>query len=114
MITTEKAFDMLPHMVEIFDKLELQKYGKEKAQEYKKKNPNKSAEEMQNELGTEIVKYILKNSAKIKEEFFNIAATALDVDVKEAKGKPLLETMQVVKDIFLNENLMAFFKSAMQ
>jgi hypothetical protein len=60
-ISSEKAFDLLPYAVDVFDKLELQDYIKKL--QVKSKGKNKE------ETGIELVKYIVKNSSKIKRNF---------------------------------------------
>jgi len=114
LISTEKAFDMLPYAVDIFEKLDIQNYGIKKAQEYKKKYPDKNRTEIQRELGIELIKYVLKNSQKVKEEFFNIVALAADIDIETAKKRPFTESIQTFKEIFMDGELMDFFNSAMQ
>ena len=114
MIDTEKAFDMLPHAVEIFEQLDIQAYGKRKAEEYKKKNPGKDIKEMQSEIGIDIIKHIVKSSQKVKQEFFSIVAIAAGVDLETAKKRPLAESMQTFKEIFMDKDLLDFFKGAMQ
>lgn len=104
MITTEKAYDMLPHMVDIFDKLEVKEYGTKRAKKVKDSK----------ELGIDILKYVVKNSGKVKEEFFQVVAIAQDKTVEEVKKQGLMTTINTVKEIFKDDELMDFFKSAME
>lgn len=113
-ISTEKAFDMLPHALDIFEKLDVQSYGKKKAEEYKKKHPEKELTDMQAEIGIDILKHVVKNSKKVKEEFFSLVAIASDVDIETAKKRPLSESINVLKEVFMDKELMDFFTAAMQ
>lgn len=114
MISTEKAFDMLPYAVDILEKLDLQERGKKILEDLQKASPGQPAEELQKEVGMAIIKHIAKNLPKIKPEFFALIAIASDVDVKTAKARPLAESIQVLKDVFLDAELMDFFKAAVQ
>ena len=113
-ISTEKSFDMLPYAVDIFEKLDIQERGKRIFEDLQKANPDRPAEELQKEVGIAVIKYIAKNLPKIKEEFFALVAVASDVDVKTAKARPLAESIQVLKDVFLDAELLGFFKAAVQ
>ena len=114
MISTEKAFDMLPHAVDILEKLDIQERGKKILEDLQKANPDRPAEELQKEIGIAVIKYIAKNLPKIKPEFFALVAIASDVDVETAKKRPLGESVQIIKDIFLDAELMDFFRDAVQ
>ena len=113
-ISTEKAFDMLPYAVDIIEKLDIQEQGKRIFEDLQKANPDRPAEEVQKEVGIAIMKYIAKNLPKIKEEFFQLVAIASDVDVETAKARPLAESIQTLKDVFLDAELLGFFKAAVQ
>ena len=113
-ISTEKAFDLLPFVVDIFEKLDIQERGKKILEDTQKANPNRLAEELQKEVGIAIMKYIAKNLPKVKDEFFQLVAIASDVDVKTAKARPLAESIQTLKDVFLDAELMDFFRAAVQ
>ncbi len=105
-ISSEKAFDLLPYAVDVFDKLELQDYIKKL--QVKSKGKNKE------ETGIELVKYIVKNSSKIKEEFFNMVAILDDKPVEEIKGQNIMKTITTFKEMLSDKELMAFFTSAMK
>ncbi len=107
MFTSEQAFDMLPHAVDIYDKLNMDAYRKEVVEKHQSQKPD------QKEVGIEVIKYIIKNSPKIKEECFHIIAVAEGKTVEEIKKRPVLETVKVFNSIISDESLMDFFKSAM-
>lgn len=113
MISTEQAIDMLPYAVDIFEKLDIQNYVKENKVDIKGKNKTEIEAEQQ-KLGIKMVTYIVKNSKNVKEEFFNIVAIAEEKDVEEIKKQPLLTTINGLKEILNDKDLMSFFKSAMQ
>ena len=111
-ISTEKVFDMLPYAVDILEKLDIQERGKKIFEDLQKANPDRPAEELQKEVGIAIMKHIAKNLPKVKTEFFALVAIASDVDVETAKARPLSESIGVIKAVFLDPELMGFFKSA--
>jgi|SRR5690606_5362450 len=105
-ITSEKAFDLLPYLVDIYDKLNIDQYRKELQRKYKGKQVD------QLEVGIEVVKYIIKNAPKIKEEFFQIVAIVDDKDIEEVKKQSFLVTIGTVQKLFTDPELMSFFKQA--
>lgn len=108
-ITSEKAYDMLPYAVDIYDKLDLDGFRK------KLNADNKGKEKIAPlDAGIQGLKYILKNSAKVKEEVFQIVALADDKDIKEVKAQSIVETLKTFKAIYSNKDLVDFFKSAME
>lgn len=108
MITSEQAFDMLPHVTDIYDKLDLDSYKKELNESLKGKKVDNI------EVGITVFKYVLKNSNKVKDEFFNIVAIAEEKPLDEVKKQPLLTTISTFRSIFSNKETMDFFKQAMQ
>lgn len=107
MLTTDKAFDMLPHVVDLYDKIDLDQYRKNQ-----QALNNKDADKM--ELGIAALKYIFKNVHKAKEEVFHIVAIAQDKSIDEVRGQSLPRTILAVKDIFSDKEMVDFFKQAMQ
>ncbi|MGD6832582.1 hypothetical protein ACQCT5_10485 [Sutcliffiella halmapala] len=110
MIKTEKAFDMLPFVADIYEKLDLQGY----VQKNIIKAKDGKTDELQVNAGIKITVFVMKNSPKIKEEIFHIVALAQEKDVEEVKSQPLIHTINTFKAIFANDELVSFFKSAMQ
>lgn len=108
MINSEKAFDMLPYVVDIYEKIDLDGYRKKVVKESKGKEVDLMT------IGIDLFKFIMKNSGKIKTEFFSIVAIADDKDVEEVKNQSLVKTMTRIKEIFADKELVDFFKSAMQ
>lgn len=108
MISSEQAFDMLPVVVDIFDKLELDDYRKELTA----KNAGKQVDNVA--IAIEVFKYIFKNSGKVKTEFFEIVAIFEGKPVEEIKRQSLAKTIITLKEIFTDKESMSFFKQAMQ
>jgi hypothetical protein len=108
MLTTEKVFDMLPSVVDIYEKLDLDSYRKKIANESKGETVDK------NQVGIDAFKYILKNSGKVKEEVFEIVAIFQEKSVEEIKVQSFSETINSFKEIFSNKEAMSFFKQAVQ
>lgn len=108
MVSTNKVFDMLPSVVVIYDKLDIDGYRKKIAAENKgKKNVNNEV------LGVDLFKYILKNSGKIKEEVFEIVAIFEDKTIDEVKAQSFMTTINTVKDIFQDKETTDFLAQAM-
>ena len=106
MITSDKAFDLLPAMTDIFDKLNLKDY----ISDLKKNSKGKDKET----VGIELFKYVLKNSSKIKEEFFSIVAIIQDKTPEEIKKQSIVDTFNSIKQLFADKEFMSFFTSAMK
>jgi len=68
MITTEQAFEALPSVVNIYDKLDIDGYRKKFVKENKGKNSDAES------VGIDLIKYVLSNSNKVKEEVFSIVS----------------------------------------
>jgi hypothetical protein len=107
-IDSEQAFDMLPYVTDIYEKIDLDGYRKKIADENKDK---KDIDQQQ--VGIDAIKYVLKNSAKVKEEFFNIVAIAELKSIVEVKEQSFIKTIQSIKKIFSDPELVDFFKQAM-
>lgn len=113
MITSNQAFDMLPYMVDIYDKLQLDNYRNEVIKKYERAK-NKGEQISSLDAGIDVVKYIIKNSNKVKEEFFVIVAIFEGKEVDEVKAQPLTKTLITFKEMFSDKELNDFFRSAMQ
>ncbi|AFQ46262.1 hypothetical protein [Desulfosporosinus meridiei] len=108
MLTTEKAFDMLPNVVDLYDKLDLDGYRKKVAEE----NKGKSLDQMS--AGINLFKFVLKNSGKVKNEVFEIVAVFEDKAVEEIKAQNFITTMNSFKEIFSDKEAVGFFKDAIR
>lgn len=109
MITTEKAFDMLPCAVEIIEKLDMRGY----ILKNKELIDAKDRDTAMKEKGFDFMMHILKNTSKVKTEVFEILAIASDQSVEDIKAKPFSETLNQLKVLMQDEELMDFFKQAM-
>ncbi|CAK7001925.1 hypothetical protein [Tissierella sp.] len=110
MLSTEKAFEILPYISDIYEKLDFREFIK-KYQENKKED---DAERRQIIAGLDIFAFIMKQSGKVKDEFFNIVAIAEDKDIEEIKKQSFAKTLKTIKDLFTDKDLSDFFKTAMQ
>lgn len=109
MFNTEKAFDMLPSVVVLYDKLDIDGYRKKIVEE------NKGKQDVNTELlGIDLFKHVLKNSAKVKQEVFEIVAVFEDKTVEEIKEQSFVKTINAVKAIFTDTETTDFLKQAMQ
>jgi len=108
MLTTEQAFDMLPAVVDLYEKLDGDSYRKNFSEE----NKDKKLDEMT--IGVNLFKFVLKNSAKVKSEVFEIVAVFQGKPVEEIKAQNFLVTAKSLKEIFTDKEAMSFFKSAIR
>lgn len=108
MFTTEKAFDALPTVVDLYDKLDIDGYRKKISEENKGKGKKVDV----NAIGINLLKYILTNTPKIKEEVFSLVAIFEDKTVEEVKAQNFVKTLKTFKTIFEDKDLMDFFKQA--
>lgn len=107
--STEKAFDMLPVITILYDKLDIDGYTK------KIKEQNKGKTDVNSELlGIDLFKYILKNSGKIKEEVFEVVAIIEEKTVDEIKAQNFMTTINTIKDIFQDKETTDFLAQAMK
>lgn len=114
MLTTEKAFDMLPYAVAILEKLDLQTEGRRLAEKQRAANPDQSVGVLQRDVGAALILHVVRNSGKVKDEFFALLGVATGTDAKTAKTRPLTESLQVLQEVFLDTELMGFFTAAVQ
>lgn len=108
MLTSEQAFDMLPHVADLYDKLNLEDYRKQLKEKYQGKEADDHA------VGIEVFKHIFKNSGKIKGEVFHIVAIADGKTVQEIKEQSFTKTIMALKSIFSDKETVDFFRQAMQ
>jgi len=98
-MTSEQMFDALPFFVDMYDKL--------KIEEYRKTLPQGTSNEQAGRLA---FKYAIKNSPKVKQEFFEIVAIALEMDIEEVKKQPFTKVIATFINIFKESELLDFFK----
>jgi len=109
MFSTEKAFDMLPSVVVLYDKLGLDQYRKD----FVEKSKGKKDVDV-NAIGIDLFKHVLKNSAKVKEEVFEIVAVFEEKTIGEVKTQSFMKTINTIKEIFSDTEATDFLKQAMQ
>jgi hypothetical protein len=101
-MTSEKIFDLLPYVVDIFEKLDLQKFIEG--------NKDKDA----NALGNAVIMHVAKNSGKVKKEFFTAISIIKDITLEEAYKLPFSELIATLKELGKDPELLVFFKLAVQ
>jgi len=105
-ISSEKAFDMLPYAVDIFDKIGLKEY-------ITKNQIDKDDEQALKSAGFAMISHVIKNVGKCKEEVFNILAIVGDQSVDDVKQQPVKDSIKQFKDLLNDMELLSFFKQAM-
>lgn len=112
-IDSEQVFDILPIVVDIYDKIDFDTYRKKLQNKYsQKKKTDKKLDYV--DPSVDAIKFLLKNSPKYKEEFFKIVAIAERSTVEEVKKQPFSQLINTVKNIFGNTEISDFLKEAMQ
>ena len=114
MITTEKVFDILPDIIDMYEKIGLKDYNRKLATEYRKKYPDKPISDYQEEIGRDVIFYIIKNSKRAKNEFFKVISVLADVTEEEAKKQSLSQTLKIFNELLKDDELMDFFTTAMR
>lgn len=109
MIETEKVYDMLPSVVTIYDKLDIDGYRKRTAA----KNKDKKDLDPKS-IGIDLFKYILKNSGKVKEEVFDVVAIFEGITSEEVRKQNFMTTINSLKEIFSDKETTDFLASAMK
>lgn len=112
-LSTEKAFDMLPSAIEIFEKLDLKSFYEKNEINVDGKSKDE-IEKLQKDVGIKMIIYVTKNCSKIKEEVFKLLSIAQDKTIEDVKEQPFTETLKQFRDILSNKEAMSFFKLAMQ
>lgn len=105
MINAEKAFDMLPHIANIYNVLDLQKYIKDNF----KNNPD---EKQAFEQGKKLMLYVVANSKKVKEDFFSIIAIINNCSYEDALKSNIASIINSLKSVFEDKELLNFFRQA--
>lgn len=110
MLSTEKAFEILPYISDIYEKLDFSEFIKK----YQENKAEEDSERRQIIAGLDIFSFIMKQSGKVKDEFFNIVAIVEDKEIEEIKKQSFAKTLKTIKDIFTDKETVDFFKQAMQ
>lgn len=97
----------------IYKKLNLKEHFKSLQQDVTGLN-EKEKDKIAKETGFKFFNLIIENMDKVEEEVYMLLASCSDVTVKEIKEQDLFVTIEKIKEMFSDERLMTFFKSAMQ
>ena len=108
MINTNTAFDMLPIVVTLYEKLDIESYIKKTTTKNKDKVVNNTV------LGIDLFKYILKNSQKVKDEVFEIVSIFEETTIEAIKLQSFSKTIATLKEIFTDKETAELFKSAIK
>ena len=109
MISSDVAFDLLPIVTDIYDKIGIDEYRKQIAKQHKGKTDLDSMQ-----LGIDLFKFVLKNSKKIKEEIFELISVFEEISIQEAKAQNFMKTVSTLKSIFTDKEANELFKQAMK
>jgi len=64
--------------------------------------------------GINLFKFVLKNSAKVKEEVFEIVAVFEEKSVEEIKAQDFMLTINTFKEIFSDKDAVGLFTQAIK
>lgn len=109
MISTEKAFDMLPYISDIYEELDIKGYIEENKITL---DSNDDFKTKMLSVGLDMFSYVLKNTGKIKEEIFEVVAIIEDKTLEEVKAQSIAKTMKTFKSLFEDKDIVDFFKQA--
>lgn len=104
-ITNDMAFDMLPYVMDGYEKIDINKCLKDK--KFLKITDAKTR-------GNEIMKYTVKNMGKVKEEVYNIVAIIEGKEVEEIAKQNFFDTIKAIKELSKDKKLIDFFKTAIE
>lgn len=108
MIKTEVLYDMLPQIVEVYEKLDVEGFRNKMTKENKAKKIEDKA------LGIKLFLFVLKSSQKIKKEVFEIVSVFENMTVEEVKAQSFGKTIATLKEILQDEEAVELFKSAVK
>ena len=105
-ITNEKAFELIPHVMDIYEKI--------KPEIDKSLTPEHVKGKSQEEVGLIMQKQFFRNISKVKNEIFEIMAVIEDRTAEEIKKDDFIATSKKIINLLKDKELLDFFKSAMQ
>ena len=104
MITTDKALDLVPYIVDIYDKLD--------------KDLLQDRSGSSKDVGKKALVAILKNVNKFKPEIYGMVSVATDEPVDKIRYQSVVKTLLAFKaiynDIFKDPEMMDFFGDAVK
>lgn len=103
MISTKKAFQIMPFLANILDKIHFKEFFAEV-----------SAEQGEEKAGIDFTIFLMKNVDKCMGDVCNAVAILEDKELKAVEEQDVFETLDTLNELFKNEKLMAFFGSAMR
>lgn len=109
MISSEQAFDMLPYVSGIYEKLELKEYIEKNKITI---NADNDFQSLMLGMGLDMFSHVLKNTPKVKKEVFTIVSIVSGKKLEEVKAQSLGETIKVFREIFEDKEMLGFFKQA--
>jgi len=112
MISTDKAMDMLPYVVDILDKLDTKQYILQNKELFDMSNKAKALEKVKDK-GFDFLKFILKNAGKVKEEVYHCLSIIQETTVEEIRAQSFGKTFLQFKKLLEDDDLLAFFGGAM-
>lgn len=103
-LTTEKTLELMPTMIDIYDKLDMGEYIKKVRKENKGITNEKAAEKA--------LKYIGRNTPKIIPEVIEVVAAVQGDSSDEVKKQSPIKTIKVFMDLLHDPEVSGFFDSA--
>lgn len=97
-MTSEKMFDILPIVVEIYEELNIDGFRKTLPENTNSKD-----------AGIKAFKYMLKNSSKVKQQVFEVVAVLADQTIEEVRAQNFFKTINTLKQLFESQEVQDFF-----
>ena len=107
-LTGEQAIELIPHLVAIFEKIDLANHiAKSKITAVKDETELEAK-------GIELAIYVVKRLPEVKHEVFSAAGILSGKSAEEIAKEPISTTINALRVIFQDKETMGFFTSAMQ
>ena len=101
-------------LIKIIKKLDLKTALKEMYSSKKVKDKDSNEDETNRQLGLDIAFVIIENMDAAENEIFELLASVSDKTVNEIRELELSELIAMIRDIFVENDLASFFKSAVK
>lgn len=108
-ISTDTAFDMVPAVCSIYDKIDVKTFTSAFADEM-----NTAESEVDETIvGLDLFMHVLRQSSLIKDEIVEIVSILEDRSIEDVRAQSIIKSLTSIKTIFEDREIMGFFESVM-